>query len=510
MEPSMHTSVPEGRNQVAHGASRGLADNPPISPGGATSPGAIAKNVTSSEDVAPPGLRLKMLTPVPRLATWATLCRPSGAVGHERLRNIWLLVLVVVGLLVARVDAAPPAPVTDLKVEDVPNDDGTALRLSWKRSADDSSQSISPVAKYELSEMGGLHHEPGLIEIVMSRWLPAWFSGTPRDMHLIGVGAIVDAGKSECVMTALYPGAEYTISILVKGVDGWSSQRVYFAKARPIRNWFNWSKLSFCLLTFAICGTVILCTELARRGKPFYVRPIAGLQAIEEAVGRATEMGKPMLFVPGIMDMNEIDTVAGLTILASVAKMAAEYDTPLEVPTTRALVMTAAREAVQAAALAAGRPDYYNEDRIYYVTDEQFGYVASVCGWMFREKPAACFYLGKFYAESLILAETGNAVGAIQIAGTAETSQLPFFVAACDYTLLGEELFAASAYLSGEPSQLGMLKGQDLGKLGAMFLIVVGCLLATWDGFSPRGTDNAGQPLPGRASFVTETILNSG
>ena len=273
---------------------------------------------------------------------------------------------------------------------------------------------------------------------------------------------------------------------------------------------FDASKLWFCGVTLSICGTVILCTELARRGKPFYVRPIAGLQAIEEAVGRATEMGKPMLFVPGIQDVNEIDTVAGLTILASVAKTAAEYDTPLEVPTSRTLVMTAAREAVQAAALAAGRPDYYNEDRIYYVTDEQFGYVASVCGWMYREKPAACFFLGKFYAESLILAETGNAVGAIQIAGTAETTQLPFFVAACDYTLLGEELFAASAYLSGEPAQLGMLKGQDFGKLAAMVLIVVGCLIATWDAVSPRETDDGGKDLPRRVQWITDTVLKGG
>lgn len=273
---------------------------------------------------------------------------------------------------------------------------------------------------------------------------------------------------------------------------------------------FDASKTFFCLLTVAVCGTVIICTELARRGKPFYVRPIAGLQAIEEAVGRATEMGKPMLFVPGIQDMNEIDTVAGLTILSSVARTAAEYDTALEVPTTRSLVMTAAREAVQAAALAAGRPDYYVEDRIYYVTDEQFGYVAYTCGWMYREQPAACFYLGKFYAESLILAETGNAVGAIQIAGTAETTQLPFFVAACDYTLLGEELFAASAYLSGEPAQLGMLKGQDFGKLAAMLLIVVGCLLATWDSVLPRGQDSQGNDLPPRTQYLRDEVLKGG
>ena len=274
--------------------------------------------------------------------------------------------------------------------------------------------------------------------------------------------------------------------------------------------WFDTGKTAFALLTIAICATVIICTELARRGKPFYVRPIAGLLAMEEAVGRATEMGKPILFVPGIEDIKEIDTVAGLMVLSSVAKMAAEYDTPLEVPTSRALVMTAAREAVQAAALAAGRPDYYNEDRIHYITDEQFGYVASVCGWMYREKPAACFFLGKFFAESLFLAEAGNAVGAIQIAGTAETTQLPFFVAACDYTLLGEELFAASAYLSGEPAQLGMLKGQDFGKLAAIVLVIVGCMLATWDSISPRGKNDEGQNLPRRSQWITDTVLKGG
>ncbi len=105
--------------------------------------------------------------------------------------------------------------------------------------------------------------------------------------------------------------------------------------------------------------------------------------------------------------------------------------------------------------------------------------VAHVNGIMVREKPAAVFLLGAFFAESLILAETGNSVGAIQIAGTARPAQLPFFIAACDFTLIGEELFAASAYLSGEPKALGSLKGQDVGKAIAMAAIVAGVVLAT-------------------------------
>ena len=91
-------------------------------------------------------------------------------------------------------------------------------------------------------------------------------------------------------------------------------------------------------------------------------------------------------------------------------------------------------------------------------------------------------FLGAFFAESLIMAETGNSIGAIQIAGTAMPAQLPFFVAACDYTLIGEELFAASAYLSREPKLLGSLKGQDVGKFFVLFFAILGSivLLATF------------------------------
>jgi len=174
-----------------------------------------------------------------------------------------------------------------------------------------------------------------------------------------------------------------------------------------------------------------------------------------------------------------MQTIAGITVLSHVAKVAAEYDARLEMPTSRSLVMTTARETVRASYLAAGRPEAYVEDNIYYVTDEQFGFAAFATGKMVREKPAACFYMGCFFAESLIFAETANTVGAIQIAGTAEPAQLPFFVAACDYALIGEEFYAASAYLSGDPDQLGSLKGQDLGKVLAVSLLVIGSLLVT-------------------------------
>tara|TARA_A100000164_G_scaffold8671_1_gene7434 strand:+ start:85 stop:954 length:870 start_codon:yes stop_codon:yes gene_type:complete len=233
--------------------------------------------------------------------------------------------------------------------------------------------------------------------------------------------------------------------------------------------------LLFLILLFG--GILQFSTRHALRGGDVFLRTIPGVKAVEEAVGRSTEMGKPVLYVPGIQDMDQVETVAGVVILGHVSKMTARYETPLNVPVARSIVLKAAQEACKESYLVEGRSDIYNENMVHYVTDDQFAYAAGVNGIMNREKPAACLYMGKFYAESLLLAETGNSIGAIQIAGTASQSQIPFFVTACDYTLIGEEFFAASAYLSQKPDLLGIVKGQDIIKLVMLTMIVLGTLL---------------------------------
>ncbi len=248
------------------------------------------------------------------------------------------------------------------------------------------------------------------------------------------------------------------------------------SEASPIQQWFYMRKLGMFIVLLMICFAILYYINSARRGKDYYIRRISGLDSMEEAIGRATEKGKPILFVPGIADLEEIQTIASLTILSHLAFRAAEYNTEIIVPCRWSMVLSAAREVVKEAFMKAGKPDAYKEENIFYLTEDQFGYVAGVDGIMLREAPAANFFMGSFYAESLILAETGFSTGAIQTSGTANAHQLPFFVVSCDYTLIGEELFAASAYLSRDPQQLGSLKGHDFGKILVLSLIVAGVL----------------------------------
>ena len=243
--------------------------------------------------------------------------------------------------------------------------------------------------------------------------------------------------------------------------------------------WFAKNRLNVFMTLSIIFAAILWFISRAKKGKSLFIRRIAGLDAIEEAVGRATEMGKSVLYIPGIHDMQDIQTVASMIILGNVAKTIASYDIPLIVPIRQPFVVPVAEEAVRQGYLAAGRPDAFMKDNIRFISDEQFAYAAAVSGIMLRERPAANLLLGAFFAESLLLAETGASTGAIQVAGTANIHQLPFFVVACDYTLIGEELFAASAYLSREPKLLGSLKGSDLAKALIVLAIIVGTILET-------------------------------
>jgi hypothetical protein len=247
----------------------------------------------------------------------------------------------------------------------------------------------------------------------------------------------------------------------------------------PTAPLFRMERINALVLVVVFSAVVLLYTRWAKQGKPLFLRKIAGLDAIEEAVGRATEMGRPVLFIPGISELDEIETIAGISILGRVAKITAQYGTPLRVPVRYPLVLAAGQEVVRQAYIEAGNPDGYDKDMVRYVAGEQFAFTASVNGYMMRERPATNIYMGAFFAESLLLAETGNAAGSIQIAGTARPEQLPFFIAACDYTLMGEELYAASAYLSHEPVMLGGLKGQDFVKMLIVIGIILGVILAT-------------------------------
>jgi sulfur relay (sulfurtransferase) DsrF/TusC family protein len=186
------------------------------------------------------------------------------------------------------------------------------------------------------------------------------------------------------------------------------------------------------------------------------------------------------MYMLGHASLSDVATIASFGILGLVARKAAEYDTKLIVPVFSYIAMPIAQEIVREAHYAVGRPDSFDKNNVFFLTDVQFAYVAGVNGIMIRERAATNFFLGYFTAEALLMTETGNSVGSVQIAGTDAVTQIPFFITTCDYTLIGEEFYAASAYLNREPMQLGTLKAQDYFKFFVFAVVIVGAILSTF------------------------------
>lgn len=400
----------------------------------------------------------------------------------------FLLVFAVV-LPVSAKSAAGIFPVEELVARDMPYDAGGYVLLEWKAMHYD-----GPGVEYKInvsaSEKGPWIEAlkfPSDKRFASDIKLPYWAWKKSKNKHAVNVDlAKYFPTKTDEEKKALRKNPYYFQVISVKGRKTAKSP-VLSAVGKG--NWFSLPRLNN-LLYALIFGLIVLWFISHAKRKELFLRRIPGLDAVDEAIGRATEMGKPIYFMTGRMDMDSISTIAAVNILGEVAKKVATYDAQLKVPHTYPIPMAVCQEITKQAYTEAGRPDAYREDINFFVTDDQFAYTAAVDGMMTREKPAAIFYMGYYYAESLLLTEVGAATGAIQIAGTDAEHQLPFFFMTCDYTLIGEELYAAGAYLSKDPVLVGTLRGQDIGKAFMMAVVLMGILGSTlgllfgWENFS--------------------------
>lgn len=233
-------------------------------------------------------------------------------------------------------------------------------------------------------------------------------------------------------------------------------------------------------IVFVVCAVVITAgILLARRGRRFTIRAIPGMEAIGEAIGRATEMGRPSLFSIGVSSMDHPETFASMPLLAHIARISASMRNRLMIPVCDARTLTLLDSTYREACQRAGEPGAYSPKDMRFLPGGQFYFAAAAMGWMLEERPAACFYFGYWEAESLMLSETGQMVGALQIAATTQLYQVPFFIAACDYVIIGEEFFAMSAHIGKEPALCGSLFGQDVLKTVLMIILLAGALAAS-------------------------------
>ena len=276
----------------------------------------------------------------------------------------------------ASIQSGGMVPPGNIQVSDWPNDAGDALAITFEPGSEASNDSFLGYAIYRRVQGEQEFAQVGLIPTGEGT---AFTDGFDPDYPV-------------------EPGVQYEYQVVAMYLNGAEIRsEVTVAQETSSNQWFHTGKVRVLVGCVLFLGLILFYFHAAQRGIQMYLRPIAGIEAIDEAIGRATEMGKPILYVPGLSSIGDVATIASLTILGRVAKKVAEYQTPLLVPNRDPIVYTIAEETVRQGYLEAGRPDAFEKDSVFFLTDSQFAFVAGVNGIMMREKPATNFYLGMFW-----------------------------------------------------------------------------------------------------------------
>jgi len=166
-------------------------------------------------------------------------------------------------------------------------------------------------------------------------------------------------------------------------------------------------------------------------------------------------------------------------VLSYVARLGARMGNRLIFVTAVPVLVPVAEDIIRQAYQSEGKPELFRSDDIRYLAAGGDQLALGSIDLMRKEETASHFFFGAYDYTSLLLTEPGQHTGAVQIAGCRDYFQVPFFIASCDYTIICEELYSASAYLTREPTMLGSLIGQDLAKIVILVIILLGTLAIT-------------------------------
>ena len=219
----------------------------------------------------------------------------------------------------------------------------------------------------------------------------------------------------------------------------------------------------------------------AKGGRRIPLRPIAAYSRLQTLVSQGAESGEPIHVAMGVGRLGTdatLESLMGLTMFDYVARRASAANQPALGTVGDATLLPAAQAILQQAREDAGHGERYTGREVQFYGPDPLAYSAGAYAAVTRQRPRGNALLGRFGAEGLWLAESAAGLGMTRLGGATDPSSAALLTISVDNPLVGEEVFAAGAYLH-RPSHLGSLATQDIFRVVAILSIILGVILTS-------------------------------
>ncbi len=235
---------------------------------------------------------------------------------------------------------------------------------------------------------------------------------------------------------------------------------------------------SLVLFIFVIIVLALVWSRRIKLPKPKW---FPAVDKIPEIVGRCTETNRPVFSDPGRFDAvtspRGVVGVAGIAILSYVAKLCAKYNTKFVVFSQNVAILSWITETMKAPYLQ--YPNSVKPEVRYIPPVLGNVYEITVQLQMEREKAGGFISLGPLLSSAAIVAEGAAKAGAVSLMGTDVMESMSFMAIACDYVMIGEEIYTAAALVTEDEIAQFTVTVQDITKAIFVAIIILGGVLST-------------------------------
>lgn len=214
-----------------------------------------------------------------------------------------------------------------------------------------------------------------------------------------------------------------------------------------------------------LAAVLLLALTFIKRKSPPAFREIAALARLKKAAGLAVEDGTRLhvsLGRGGLVSPRGAASLSALALLRQIGEQTSISDRPPVATSGDPVLAALSQDTLQAACQSAGVEELFQptSGRLGGLTP--FSYAAGAMTVARQEQVSTDVLMGDFGAEVGLLTEASERENSTLIAATSEPSAQAILFASAAEPLVGEELFAAPAYIGNDPAQRASLQAQDI------------------------------------------------
>jgi hypothetical protein len=233
--------------------------------------------------------------------------------------------------------------------------------------------------------------------------------------------------------------------------------------------------LALGLLVFA--ALLLIALTFWRRRTPASFRSIEAYERLNRSVGLAVENGSRLHISLGrgnLFTASGGSALAGLAMLRRLAERTSVSDRPPIVTSGDASLAILSQDTLQSGYRAAGAEEQYRFSTGRLTGLTPFAYAGGAMPTIHDENVSANIIIGDFGAEAALLTDASDRENANLIAASDNLSAQSIFYASAQDPLIGEELFAAGAYVGAGASHDASLNVQDILRWLIILAIILG------------------------------------